>query len=99
MMGAMADDPALTDPTVTVPVRGLVLREGVRLALAGLVAGLGLALVGARALRSQLYGIGSSDPATYLGLSAVLLLVAVLATYLPARRATRVDPAITLRAE
>lgn len=80
-------------------VRGLVLREGVRLALAGLVAGLGLALVGARALRSQLYGIGSSDPATYLGLSAVLLLVAVLATYLPARRATRVDPAITLRAE
>jgi predicted permease len=80
-------------------VRRLVLREGVRLALAGLVAGLAVALVGTRALRSQLYGIGSSDPATYLGLSAVLLLVAVLATYLPARRATRVDPAITLRAE
>jgi putative ABC transport system permease protein len=73
--------------------------EGVRLALIGLAAGLVLALVGARALRSQLYGIASSDPATYVALSCVLLLVAVLATYLPARRATRVDPAITLRAE
>jgi putative ABC transport system permease protein len=80
-------------------VRSLVVGEGVRLALIGLAAGLALALAGARALRSQLYGIGSADPATYVGLSAVLLLVAVLATYLPARRATRVDPAITLRAE
>jgi len=80
-------------------VRGLVVGEGVRLALIGLAAGLVLALVGARALRSQLYGIASSDPATYVALSCVLLLVAVLATYLPARRATRVDPAITLRAE
>jgi putative ABC transport system permease protein len=80
-------------------VRRLVVGEGMRLALGGLVAGMVLALVGTRALRSQLYGIRSSDPATYLALSAVLLLVAVLATYLPARRATRVDPAITLRAE
>jgi len=80
-------------------VRRLVVSEGVRLALIGLAAGLVLALVGTRALRSQLYGIGSADPATYLALSAVLLLVAVLATYLPARRATKVDPAITLRAE
>jgi predicted permease len=82
-----------------VAVRRLVLGEGMRLALVGLGVGMALALVGTRALRSQLYGIGSSDPATYLALSAVLLLVAVLATYLPARRATRVDPAITLRAE
>jgi predicted permease len=82
-----------------VAVRRLVVGEGMRLALAGLGVGMALALVGTRALRSQLYGIGSSDPATYLALSAVLLLVAVLATYLPARRATRVDPAITLRAE
>src|SRR5262249_7779726 len=80
-------------------VRRLVVGEGMRLALVGLVAGVALALVGTRALRSQLYGIRSSDPATYLTLSAVLLVVAVLATYLPARRATRVDPAITLRAE
>jgi len=73
--------------------------EGMRLAVVGLGAGMALALVGTRALRSQLYGIRSSDPATYVALSAVLLVVAVLATYLPARRATRVDPAITLRAE
>jgi predicted permease len=80
-------------------VRQLVVREGVRLALTGLAAGLVLALIGTRALRGQLYGVRSTDPATYLGLSALLLIVVVLATYLPARRATRVDPAITLRAE
>lgn len=80
-------------------VRSLVLGEGMRLALVGLGGGMALALVGGRALSSQLYGVGSADPATYLGLAAVLLLVAAVATYLPARRATRVHPAITLRAE
>jgi predicted permease len=80
-------------------VRWLVLGEGLRLAGLGLVAGLGLALAGGRVLRSQLYGVGSADPATYLALSIVLLLVAAAATWIPARRATRVDPAIALRAE
>jgi predicted permease len=80
-------------------VRWLVLSEGLRLAGLGLAAGLALALAGGRVLRSQLYGVGSADPATYLALSVVLLLVAGAATWIPARRATRVDPAITLRAE
>jgi putative ABC transport system permease protein len=80
-------------------VRRLVLGEGLQLAGLGLCAGLALALAGGRVLRSQLYGVGSADPATYLALSTVLLLVAVVATWIPARRATRVDPAIALRAE
>jgi ABC-type antimicrobial peptide transport system permease subunit len=80
-------------------VRWLVLGEGLQLAALGLSAGLALALAGGRVLRSQLYGVGSADPATYLALSIVLLLVAAAATWIPARRATRVDPAIALRAE
>jgi putative ABC transport system permease protein len=76
-----------------------VLGEGLRLAGLGLVAGLALALAGGRVLRSQLYGVGSADPTTYLVLSAVLVLVAGIACWVPARRATRVDPAIALRAE
>ena len=80
-------------------VRWLVLGEGLRLAALGLGAGLLLALAGARVIRSQLYGVGSADPATYVALAGVLLLVAAAATWIPARRATRVDPAIALRAE
>jgi predicted permease len=78
-------------------VRWLVLGEGMRLALVGLAGGVTLALIGTRALRSQLYGVSGTEPVTYLTLSAVLLLVALLATYLPARRATRVDPTVALR--
>jgi putative ABC transport system permease protein len=80
-------------------VRWLVLGEGMRLALVGLAGGIALALVGSRALRSQLYEVQGTEPATYLALSAILLVVALLATYLPARRATRVDPMVALRAE
>jgi putative ABC transport system permease protein len=80
-------------------VRRLVVRQAMVLALVGVTVGVGLAVIGARALRSQLYGIHSTDPVTYIGLSVLLLFVALLATYLPARRATRVDPLVTLRAE
>jgi predicted permease len=80
-------------------VQQLVVGEGFRLALAGVLIGVGLALVATRALRSQLYAIGNADPVTYVALSMALLLVALAATYLPARRATRVDPSVTLRAD
>ena len=74
---------------------------GRALRLAGLGVGLGLcaALPGARILSAQLYGVSARDPATYAGISAVLAAVALLASWLPARRAARVDPAVALRAE
>jgi len=50
-------------------------------------------------MASQLYGVSERDPLTYAGISALLVAVAVLASWLPARRATRVDPAVALRAE
>jgi hypothetical protein len=61
----------------------------------GLTAALGLA----RLLRGQLYQVAPADPLTYAGIAALLALVALLACYLPARRATRVDPALALRSE
>jgi putative ABC transport system permease protein len=80
-------------------VLNLVLGQGMRL----VAIGLGLGLIGAwllsRVLVSQLYGITASDPSTYLGVAALLAGVALTATYLPARRATRVDPMTALRSE
>jgi predicted permease len=80
-------------------VRGLVLGEGLRLAGLGGAIGLAGALAATRLLRGLLFGVHPLDPASMLG--AVLLLVGVsaLASYLPARRATRVDPVAMLRAE
>ncbi len=77
----------------------LVLGQGMRL----VAVGLGLGLVGAwllsRVLASQLYGITRQDPLTYLTVAVLLGLVALTATWLPARRATRVDPMLSLRSE
>ncbi len=77
----------------------LVLGQGMRL----VALGLGLGLVGAwllsRVLASQLYGITRQDPLTYLSVAALLAFVALTATWLPARRATRVDPMLSLRSE
>ncbi len=83
--------------------RGDVLRMvmvgAVKLAAVGVALGLGGALIGARLLESQLYGVGARDPLTYAAMSALLAIVALVASWLPARRATRVDPMIALRAE
>jgi ABC-type antimicrobial peptide transport system permease subunit len=70
-----------------------------RLACIGVGVGLMVALLGARVLASQLYGVGARDPLTYAGIAVLLAAVALFASWLPARRATRVDPAVALRAE
>jgi putative ABC transport system permease protein len=77
----------------------MVMGNALRLAGTGVGIGLAAALLGARALSSQLYGVSARDPLTYAGICAVLVAVAVLASWLPARRASQVDPAVALRAE
>lgn len=74
-----------------------VLRYGVGLALAGTVVGITIAIGLSRFLRGLLYGVGPLDVAAYAGSAGLLILVTMVATYLPARRATRVDPSIALR--
>ena len=75
----------------------LVLRQGMSLVLIGLGAGLTASLGVARLLRRMLYGVSGVDPVSVAAASAVLLVIALLACYVPARRASRVDPLIALR--
>jgi predicted permease len=77
----------------------MVMAGAVKLAALGVALGLAGALIGGRLLASQLYGVGARDPLTYAVMSALLAGVALVASWLPARRATRVDPMIALRAE
>jgi predicted permease len=77
----------------------LVLGQGMRLTAMGLLIGLAGAVVATQGLASLLFGVTQLDPATYLGVIVLLLGVSAIACWLPARRAARVDPAITLRAE
>jgi predicted permease len=77
----------------------MILRQGLRTILAGAAAGALASLALTRALRSQLYGISASDPLTYAAVSLALVAAALLACYLPARRATRVDPVEALRCD
>jgi predicted permease len=77
----------------------LVMQQGVHVAIAGLVGGCLLAVLGARAVAGALYGVGAADPVSWLGAAAVLLAVSALANFIPAWRAARVDPSIALRTE
>jgi ABC-type antimicrobial peptide transport system permease subunit len=77
----------------------LVVRQGMTMAFIGLVLGLVGAFFVSRVLIGMLYGVSPTDPLTFTGVSIVLLCVALLACVIPARRATRVDPIVALRAE
>jgi putative ABC transport system permease protein len=80
-------------------IREMFLRHGLRLMTTGIVVGVGGALVLSRVMRGLLFGVGAADPATYAAVSGALTTVMLLAMYLPARRASRVDPIVALRAD
>jgi predicted permease len=80
-------------------VIGLVMRQGAALAAAGIVLGLLGALAFTRVLESLLYGVSARDPLTYAALAALFAAVALVATWLPAERASKVDPILAIRNE
>jgi putative ABC transport system permease protein len=80
-------------------VLGLVLRQGFTMVTLGLVAGLAGALLLTRVLRTLLFGVSTTDPAVFAAIVALLSTTASIAAYVPARRATRVDPLVALRDE
>jgi ABC-type antimicrobial peptide transport system permease subunit len=77
----------------------MVLRQGLRLAMAGAAVGLVGAVVVSHLMVGLLYGVSPTDPLTFAGVAFLLIAVALLACYIPARRALRVDPLVALRNE
>ena len=80
-------------------VQKLILKQGMLLATIGSLSGLLIAFGGARMMKSLLYGVSASDPITFMSVALLLLGIALLACWVPARRASRVEPMIALRAE
>jgi putative ABC transport system permease protein len=80
-------------------VRRMILGQTLKLTMIGVALGLAGAFAVARFLTSLLFGVGIYDPATFLGVAALLIAVALAASYIPARRAMRVDPIVALRYE
>jgi predicted lysophospholipase L1 biosynthesis ABC-type transport system permease subunit len=77
----------------------LILQNGMAMVIAGVVVGLGLSVIFTRSINSLLYGIGSFDGASFFAAAVVLIVVALVACWVPARRAMRVDPVVALRYE
>jgi len=77
----------------------LVVLRGILLAIAGAILGLGASFAVSRLLTTMLYGVKPGDPVTLVACAVLLLLVALAASYLPTRRAARVDPLVALRYE
>src|SRR5262249_50578149 len=77
----------------------LVIGQGMKLTLLGLAIGLLAALPAGRAMKGLVFGVGASDPTTFVVIAILLALAALLACYVPARRATKVDPIVALRQE
>ena len=90
---------AVTLASYLLVVFGLVLREGLKLIVIGLVIGTCVAIAFGRVLRAFLFGVEPADPATFVAMSIFFTAVALLACYIPARRATKVDPMNALRYE
>jgi putative ABC transport system permease protein len=80
-------------------IKALVIRSGLRTALIGLLAGMAGAAALASTLRALLYGVAPLDPVVMAGVAALLLTIALIANYIPARRATRIDPLEALHHE
>ncbi len=80
-------------------IAGMILRETLQLVLIGLAIGIPAAIAAARLIKSELYGLKSDDPITLLIATSIMAGIAVLAAYLPARRASRVEPILALRTE
>jgi ABC-type antimicrobial peptide transport system permease subunit len=77
----------------------LILRQGATMALVGVALGIGLALGLTRLISAQLFGVTAHDPLTFAAVGLVLIVVALVACWLPARRAASVDPIVALHAE
>jgi putative ABC transport system permease protein len=80
-------------------ILGLILRSGMKLTAIGLVLGIAGAFGLTRFLSSMLFGVGTYDPVTVSAVAAILALMALLACYIPARRATKANPLVALRAD